>query len=105
MSVREGTRQFVGDKLPPSRKPTPSPSSDPRGGSYQLVGDNIKMSRAKETSPSANPSSGTFQKVGDSVTLSRAPIKGWGSAAQLPMSKEAIAQSKTSAGGGRGKKK
>ena len=104
MSVRSGSFQIVGDKKAPSKSPTPSPSSDPRGGSYQLVGDNIKMGRAKITSPSSNPSSGTFQKVGDTVTLNRTPIKGWGSAASLPMSKESISQSKTSAGGGRGKK-
>lgn len=85
----------VGDSQPMSRKPQPSPSSDPRSGQVQLVGDHLPMSRTPVQSPSSNPPSGKIELVGDKVSLNNSPHKGWGSAAPMPMSQRAVKQSDT----------
>lgn len=91
----KGTYETVGDKQQMSTSPVGSPSADPKGGQYQNVGDAVVLNRTAITSPSANPSGGEYQMVGEKTDLNKTPIKGWGSAASLPMSKRAIDQSKT----------
>lgn len=105
MSVRSGQFQITGDEKKSSTRPVSSPSANPRGGQFQTVGDSLNMSRTSVQSPSANPSSGQFQITGDQASMSRRPIKGWGSAANLPMSERSIKQSQTAAGGGKGRKR
>lgn len=85
----------VGTSQPLSKRPQPSPSSDPRSGQVQFVGDHLPLNRTPVQSPSANPPSGKIQQVGDSVKLSYTPVKGLGSAASIPMSERAVKQSDT----------
>ena len=105
--MAKGSRyQIVGTELPISQSPdVPSPSSDPRSGQFQMVGTNVSMGRKSIQSPSSNPRGGTSQIVGDQIPLNRTPVKGWGDAASLVMSRRSHEQSKTAAGGGGRKKK
>lgn len=91
----KGQYEIVGEQQKMGTSPVESPSANPSSGEFQKVGEEAQLSKTATTSPSANPSNGEFQTVGETVTLGRTPIKGWGSAASLPMSKRAIEQSKT----------
>lgn len=101
MSVRNGQFQLVGDQKRPGKRPIASPSSDPRNGQFQIPGDQTPLSRKSNQSPSANPRSAQFQLVGDQTPLNRGVVKGWGSAARIPLSDRANKQSQTAAGGGK----
>lgn len=85
----------IGDSLPMSKRPEPSLQQKVRGGEAQLVGDSLPMSRTPVQSPSANPPSGKIEVVGDRIPMSSAANKGWGSAANMPMSERAVKQSDT----------
>lgn len=94
----------VGDKAPLSHKPVSSPSDQGKSGTFEL-GDASKapLNRTPIPSPTDGGSSGKFD-LGDAsaAPLNRSPVKGWGSAATLPMSERAEAQSQVK--GKRGRK-
>lgn len=98
--------EMVGTRQDLSKKPVSSPASNPKGGAtHQLVGDSLALSRKSIQSPSANPRTpGKAHMVGTSVDLNRTPVKGWGKAANLPMSERSHEQSMTAATS-RGKRK
>lgn len=79
--------ETVGDKQALGKTPQSSPSSNPGSGKFELVGDTVSIGRTPIPSPSADPSEGERQIVGDKAPLNRTPVKGWGSAADTPMSK------------------
>lgn len=87
-------KQITGDQKAMGQRPVESPSANPKGGQMQITGDQVKLGRNPVASPSANPAGGEKQLVGDQAPLNRNVVKGWGSAAKLPMSPRAIAQSK-----------
>lgn len=97
------TIKTVGDSQPLSKSTVSTPTATRKMGTVQLVGDSQKLNRTPIASPSSNPKSGKVQQVGDSVSLNRGAVKGWGSAANLPMSDRAVAQSNTAATKGRKK--
>ena len=83
-----------------NHRPESSPSANPRSGEFQIETTQMKLNHTPISSPSANPKSGEFQIHATEMPLNRTPQKGWGSAANLPMSERAEAASRTS-----GKKK
>ena len=79
-----------------SKAPVSSPSSDPGNGEFQKdAATTVPLNRTPITSPSSDPSNGEFQMdAATTVKLNRAAVKGWGSAANIPMSERSVKQSK-----------
>ena len=88
MSVRNGKFDLVGDTQKIGKTPQGVVGSDPPSGKFQMVGDVEKMSDLRVNSPSAWHNHGDYQKVGDELKMSRKAVTGWGSAYNLPMSRE-----------------
>jgi len=87
--------QTTGDtKALPKNPQSEVPSGRVSGGQTQIIGDQIKLSR---TPVSSAPKLGLDSRVdstSETVTLGTTPIKGLGSAANIPMSERAVKQSK-----------
>jgi hypothetical protein len=92
----------VGTEQPLSHSPVSSPSTPPHSGAFQLVGEEVPLNRTPIPSPSTPPHKGEMQIVGETLKLDHTPSKGWGDAANLPMSERSHAAS--AVGGGRKKR-
>lgn len=88
--------EIVGTEQALSHTPISSPSTPAHKGEIRMVGESVKLNFQPIPSPSTPPSSAKVNQIGTSVPLDRTPQKGWGSAADLPMSERAVAQSKVS---------
>ena len=96
--------QTTGDtKALPKNPQSEVPSGRVSGGQTQIIGDQIKLSRTPVSSApklgldSAMLSMSAPSRVdstSETVTLGTTPIKGLGSAANIPMSERAVKQSK-----------